>query len=240
MVAEASVRHLIAEACRILAHAGLADDILGHVSLRTANGLAVRCRGEKEAGLLFTQPRDVHEVTPLAVLPPDYQAPNELPIHTEILAARPDVQAVVHAHPPFVVAADLAGIALRPVIGAYNIPAMRLAAERIPIYGRSVLISTAELGRDLAQALGSAPAVLLRGHGIVTVGATVQEAVVRALNIEILAKMLVRASARGTVDYEVDIDDRATMPDLGTVFNDLYVWQYQRERLRHSGLAISV
>ena len=75
-----------------------------------------------------------------AGLPDGYAPPSELPIHAETLRRRPEVNAVVHAHAPSVVMADLAGLALRPIVGAYNIPAMRLALDGIPVYPRAVLI----------------------------------------------------------------------------------------------------
>ncbi len=142
------LRREVALACRVLARAGLAADVLGHVSVRAEGGLLVRCRGQEEHGLLFTTADDVHFVgldggaglDGRASLPDGYAVPGELAIHTETLRARPDVQAVVHAHPPALVAADLAGLALRPVIGAYNIPAARMAREGIPVYPRGVLI----------------------------------------------------------------------------------------------------
>ncbi|WP_374205008.1 class II aldolase/adducin family protein [Pseudonocardia sp. WMMC193] len=57
-----------------------------------------------------------------------YSPPNEMPLHTEVLRRRPDVDAVLHAHPPELVAADLAGIHIRPIVGAFDIPGTRLAA----------------------------------------------------------------------------------------------------------------
>ncbi|MHA7241288.1 class II aldolase/adducin family protein [Arthrobacter sp. TMS1-12-1] len=234
-----SVQVRLAEACRIIAHEGLAEDILGHVSLRTGSGIAVRCRGPKEKGLLFTLPEDICEVVAGQEIRSGYRTPNELPIHAEILAERSDVQSVVHAHAPSVVAANLAGIDLAPSIGAYNIPAMRMAANRIPVYERSLLINTDDLGREVAATLGDAPALVLKGHGIVTVGATLEEAVVRALNVEILAKTLLSASARGPVDYVVCEEDMALMPDLGSEFNDVYVWQHQIAKLAYAGLSVA-
>lgn len=239
MTLDTGTRVLLAEACRIIANAGLAEDILGHVSLRTDDGIAIRCRGPQENGLLFTTPDDIHEVASGVELESGYQAPNELPIHSEVMRARSDVKVVVHAHAPFVIAADLAGIELRPVVGAYNMPAMRMAAEGIPTYPRSVLINTDELGREVAAALGDSSVLVLRGHGVVTVGETVEQAVVRAINLEILARMLVHASSRGPIGYEVSPEEQALMPDLGAGFNDGFVWRYQQSRLRLSGLALA-
>ncbi|WP_329457217.1 class II aldolase/adducin family protein [Streptomyces sp. NBC_01497] len=232
---------VIALGCRILAFQGLAEDILGHISLRDADApdtLHIRCRGPRERGLLFTERADVHRVPldgPASGLPEGTKAPNELPIHQEVLKARPDVRAVVHVHPPSVVAADLGGLALRPIVGAYNIPAMRMALGGIPVYPRGVLITRPELGREVATALGDRPACVLRGHGIVATGATVQEAVVRALNLDALAKITLAANAHG-VPPVLPEEDIAELPDLGGGFNDDLVWRTNVAKMHHAGL----
>jgi len=143
----AEQRNAIALACRVLAGRGLADGILGHISLRMAeNALLVRCRGPQERGLAFTEAGDIRLVdldgNPAAdgELDGGYTVPNELPLHTELLRRRPDINAVVHAHPPQVVAADLAGLTVRPIVGAFDIPGTRLAAGGVPVYPRAVLV----------------------------------------------------------------------------------------------------
>ena len=92
-----------------------------------------------------------------------------------VLAAHPDVDCVVHAHPPDVVVASLAGFALEPIFGAYDIPAARLAAAGISVHPRSVLIRTGELAAEMVASLGDAAAVVLKGHGIVTTGTDVAD-----------------------------------------------------------------
>lgn len=241
-VEQSESTRMIALACRILAHQGLAEDVLGHVSVRIGTDrLLVRCRGPQERGLLFTTERDVHDVAldhadnPVD-LPDGYQAPNELPIHTEVLRARPDVAAVVHVHPPAVVAADLAGVALRPIVGAYNIPALRMAHEGIPVYPRGGLIRRPDLGARMAETLGDKEVCLLRAHGIVTVGESVEQAVVRALNVDALARLTMRIGATATDIPGLAEEDIAELPDLGSAFNDGHVWRHHLARLRHAGL----
>lgn len=232
---------VLAEACRILARAGLAEDILGHVSARSpeGGGVLVRSRSPQERGLLFTTPADIHEVGAKDdALPQGYRAPNEFPIHSQVLKVRPDAAAVVHAHSPAVVACELAGLDLRPIVGAYNIPAMRMASEGIPVYPRGLLINNDSLGAEVAAALGDRPACVLRGHGVVTVGESVEQAVVRALNLEILARMTLDADRPGVVPPVIPEEDIRAMPDLGSTFNDLYVWQYQVARLELAGLGL--
>jgi ribulose-5-phosphate 4-epimerase/fuculose-1-phosphate aldolase len=241
VTAEDAPERIIALACRLLAHRGLAEDILGHVSVRHGDdALYVRCRGPRERGLLFTDPADVHLVRLDGdpVVPDGYQAPNELPIHREVLRARPDVEAVVHVHPPAVVAADLAGLTLAPIVGAYNIPAMRMALDGIPVYPRAVLIRNPGLGKEVAAALGDRPVCVLRGHGIVAVGVTVQQAVVRALNITTLASITLQASQHGHTPPVLAAEDVAELPDLGSAFNDEMVWRSYLARLELAGLGL--
>jgi ribulose-5-phosphate 4-epimerase/fuculose-1-phosphate aldolase len=244
------VRREIAEACRVLAYAGLAADVLGHVSVRFGtDALLVRCRGPRESGLLFTTAEDVHLVGldwpeagsrpgRAADLPPGYAPPSELPIHAETLRARPDVNAVVHAHPPAVVAADLAGLALRPVFGAYNIPAMRMASDGIPVYPRGVLIRRADIAAEMLAAMGDAPVCVLRGHGVTTTGASVAEAVVAALNLDSLARMILSAAQAGGYPADLPEADVAELPDLGATLNTENVWRYHLARLAHAGLGL--
>jgi len=237
----ARLRREIALACRVLAHEGLAADVLGHVSVRIGtDAMLIRCRGPQERGLLFTEPGDVHIVGlgGPATLPPGYSAPTELPIHAETLRARPEVAAVVHAHPPGVVTANIAGLPLRPVIGAYNIPAMRMASEGIPVYPRGVLIRRADLAAEMLAAMGDAPVCVLRGHGVTITGASIAEATIRALNMEALARIILSAAQAGGRLAELPPADIAELPDLGATLNTENVWRYHLARLTHAGLGL--
>lgn len=238
----AELRRTVARACRILALHGLAEDVLGHVSVRAGPGeLLVRCRGPQERGLLFTTPADVHLVRldgGSADLPGGYAVPSELPIHAEVLRHRRDVQSVVHAHAPSVVMADLAGLKLRPIIGSYNIPAMRLALRGIPVYPRAVLIRRPELAAEMLAAMGEAPACVLRGHGVTTTGGSIAGAVIRALNLESLARITLGVAQAGGRPDDLPADDIAELPDLGATLNEDHLWRYHLARLEHAGLAV--
>ena len=239
-----AARLLVAHACRILGARGLAEDVLGHVSLRTGpDRLLVRCRGPQEEGLLFTRPDDVREVdldghgAELG----EWAVPNELPIHAEVLRARPDVDAVVHCHPPSVLIAGLEGVPLRPVFGAYSIPAARLALDGVPVYPRSVLVRRPELGREVAAALGDKSVLVMRGHGITAVGSgehAVEQAIGRALAVDVLARVSVESARLGGRTAELTAEDVAELPDLGGDFNDVMLFRHHLARLRHEGLLL--
>jgi len=233
------LRREVALACRVLAHAGLVADVLGHVSVRIgADALLVRCRGPQEKGLLFTTPDDIglFRLNGSVALADGYAAPSELPIHAETMRARPEVAAVVHAHPPAIVTADLAGLKLRPVVGAYNIPAMAMARDGIPVYPRAVLVRTANLAAEMLAAMGSAPVCVLRGHGVTTTGSSVPAAVVRALNLDALAKVVLAAAQAGGHPADLPAADLAELPDLGAVLDTESVWRYHLARLALAGL----
>lgn len=232
-------RHLVARACRILAHEGLVDTVLGHVSYRVDDlRMLIRCRGPHERGLIFTVPDDIRLVDldgDWAEPPEGYSVPNELPIHGEVLRQRPELKSVVHGHPPAVVACGIMEIPLRPIFGAFNIPALRMALAGVPVYPRSVLIRRPDLAREMVAAMQDKPYCLLKGHGM-TVGApSVEQAVVAALNLNALAVMNLEVTRTGRPAADVPPQDLAELPDLGSAFNDQSVWRYYAARAERAG-----
>ncbi len=238
----AAGRALVADACRVLATEGLVDEVLGHVSMRVGErSLLVRCRGPEEHGLLFSAAGDVR----LVELDGDevrlgegegeggFRVPVELPIHTEVLRARPEVGAVVHAHPPEVVLCSILGLEYRPVFGAFNIPAMRLAGS-VPTFDFAGLVRSTRRAREMVAVLGDSPVCVLRGHGLTAVGATVEQAVVRAINFVALARMTAAVAATGRPARDIDERDLADLPDLGSAFNDDQVWRYYLAKARQN------
>lgn len=223
-----------------MAHRGLVENILGHISLRVDGGRAlVRCRGPVERGLCFTALTDVRMVDlgsgdVLDDPAGEYATPSELPIHTSVLAAHPEVDCVVHAHPPDVVVASLAGFALEPIFGAYDIPAARLASAGIPVHPRSLLIRTDELAAEMVTSLGDSPALVLKGHGVVTTGSDVADAVLRALQVDTLARLHLRVRAAGTTPEAIPDADLAELPDLGSAFNRETLWRHHLGALEQS------
>jgi len=145
----------------------------------------------------------------------------------------------VHAHPPDVVVASLAGFALEPIFGAYDIPAAHLAAAGIPVHPRSVLIRTDELAAEMVASLGDASALVLQGHGVVTTGADVADAVLRALQVDTLARMHLRVRAAGATPKAIPENDLAELPDLGSAFNRETLWRHHLAALEQDGRGLS-
>jgi ribulose-5-phosphate 4-epimerase/fuculose-1-phosphate aldolase len=230
-------RALVAQGCRVAAARGLVDGILGHLSLRIDDErLLIRCRSDTDTGVAFTRASDVRLITFDGTAGATgeldgYRVPNELPIHVETLRANPDYQAVAHLHPPAVVAADLAGIEIRPIYGAYDIPGAWLARGGVPVYQRAVLIRNSALGKDMVAAMRGRPVVICRGHGITSAAATVEQAVLQAISVDALARMSLRVRSAGGTLADIDDSDWDDLPDLGAAFTAEAAWRHEVARL---------
>ena len=200
----------VALSCRILAKLGMFKETTGHVSARLGDRhMLIRGRGPKETGLLFTRPSDIivadldgRNLDRKAGLKP----PNEAVIHGEIYKARVNACAVVHAHPPAVVLCSVAGIELRPIYGGYDPSSLRLALSGIPVYPSSLTLKTVEQVRAMQQVMGEQDICVLRGHGLIAVGESVEQATITAIKVDALAKMNLQAASIGRVQAIPDED----------------------------------
>ncbi|WP_028658697.1 class II aldolase/adducin family protein [Nocardioides insulae] len=236
------LRAEVADGCRVLAARNLAPGFLGHISVRIDEyRLLVRCRGRNERGLAYTTAGDVRLVDTEG-RPGErgeldgYTVPFELPLHTAVLRHRADVDVVVHAHPRDVVIADLAGLPILPIVGAYDIPGAVLAAGGVPVFPRSALISTTDLGAAVAATLADRPVVVMRGHGLTSTGSSIAEAVLRAQAVATLADLSLRIVAAGGEPTPIGPEELDALPDLGVALNTETAWRHELARLAEPGL----
>ena len=143
-----------------MAAEGLVAGTEGNASAR-ADGLVAISPTGLSYGVL--RPEAVALVEPDGTLVEGPAPSVELPMHLAVLAARPDVGAVVHTHSPHATA--------RPAVPV---------AE-----GRS---GTAELGPAVVAALGAGDAVVIRAHGPVCVGRDLAAALACAVELEEAAR----------------------------------------------------
>jgi len=172
-------RRKLAQACRILFMEGLADYNLGHASFRVPG---------KEIVYIKPQGLGLEEVTPADLIVIDFDARKiagdhpahgENPIHTGIYKAREDVGSVVHVHPLLTTAFSSSLAALRPM----NQEGV-IFPRGVSVFESPELIADAEQARQLVRTLGCENAVILRNHGVVTVGPRIEEACLNALFLE--------------------------------------------------------
>ena len=119
---------------------------------------------------------------------------SELDLHLRILNRRPDVGAVVHAHPPTATAFAVAGEGFDKFV----LPELILLFGRVPLvpYGTP---GTPELGDRVEPYIDRYDGLLLANHGAVTVGSTLELAWIRMESLEHAARILFAARALGRV-----------------------------------------
>jgi L-fuculose-phosphate aldolase len=113
---------------------------------------------------------------------------SELDLHLRILRHRPDVHAVVHAHPPTATGFAVAGEA----IPGNLLPELDFVVGPVPLvpYGKA---GTPELGDRVVPYLKEHNGLLLAKHGAVTMGSTLDEAWIRMETLEHSARIIVAA-----------------------------------------------
>lgn len=185
------LRIKVAQCCRMLERMGLID-YSGHVSARVpgTDRILINPRDQSRVGL---HPQHIIEVSlDGKLLAGDGKPPAEVFVHTEAYKARPDVRSVAHVHSPMSITLTVAGLPFMPVIyhGA-------LFAKGVPLYDDSRHVNSAERGAALARTLGSCRAALIRGHGAIVVGDSVEGVFYTAVYMEDNATKLYQASLLG-------------------------------------------
>lgn len=240
-----SLRNDVVEACRVLARNGLVREIFGHVSARIpgTDEIVIRCRRPDDPGVENTELVDIRRVNLEGngpELTDGYRLPGEFSIHSEIYRARPEIGAVVHGHPRSSLLLGIAGVELEPIFGAYDPAALELAEQRVPVFPRSVLVSTPELGRQLVAAMGDARVCVMAGHGIATVGTDVADAAVSAIKLETLAEVTLEVYALGRTPKRLsqqDVDETLAFVNTHSPRTVLdWTWSFYR-RTASDGLA---
>jgi L-fuculose-phosphate aldolase len=184
----AAIRRAIVRACRRLDAKGLVAGAEGNVSARVGSGMLITPAGWVKAEVTvasLTDPRRASRA---------YTPSSEWRMHHAIYDARPDVMAVVHAHPPFATGFAVAHVDLR-LAGLAELAGVIGPVPRVPYHPPG----SASLGAAVAVGLADADACLLANHGAVTVGRTVTEALSRMESLEQGARILVTAHILGGV-----------------------------------------
>jgi L-fuculose-phosphate aldolase len=166
-----ALREKLIHAGRVLVDEGQGDYVWGHISVRLPDG----------SGRFLMKPGCIglEELTQDNIITCDIEGErvagtwprhNEVYIHSEVMRARPDINAVVHTHPEYAVAFSSLG---RPLAAISNDGTMFSAG--VPIFSETTdLITDQPRGRAVAKSLGSGNVLILRNHGIVAAGRSIE------------------------------------------------------------------
>jgi L-ribulose-5-phosphate 4-epimerase len=188
----------------------------GNVSARDPDsGLVVI----KPSGVLYEELQPDHHVVLTLdgeLVEGDLKPSSDTASHLYIYRHRPDVYGVVHTHSPYATAFAAVGrsipVCLTAIADEFGGP--------IPCAGFA-LIGGEEIGEQVVKHIGNSPAVLLRQHGVFTVGGSVEAAVKSAVMVEDIARTVWLAMQLGQPE-EIP-------PDLVAKLHDRYTNVYGQQ-----------
>lgn len=167
----------------------------GNVSLLDADGDLWITPARVDKGSLAR--RDIVRVLPDGGADGLHPPSSELPFHRAIYSMRPDLRAIVHAHPVALVAFSI----IRRVPDTRLFPQARHICGE-PGFAPYALPGSAALGGSIAAAFaGGARCVIMENHGVVVGGANPTEAFQRFEALEFAAKTIIKAAALGGARY---------------------------------------
>ena len=203
MNASAAISELVI-ANRVVSHLRLVDSF-GHVTVRNPENPARFFMSRARAPGLVTKD-DILEFD-LDSIPVDLrgQRPySERFIHGCLYKSRPDVMAICHNH-----AHELLPLAVTKTVMRPALHTAAVIGQEVPVWDirdqfgdTNMLVTSNEMGDSLAAAVGKGKAALMRGHGSVVVGATVQDAVFSTFYLRLNAEVMIKAMSMGeTITY---------------------------------------
>lgn len=204
-----ALREQVVVGARVIAYEGYADLTVGHISVcdRERGVMYIKRKGPAMSEL---EPSDVlvHPIEDDELLKQVPDMHFEAVMHTAVYRQRPDVNSVIHSHPPFATA--LGTTNGRVEMLAHD--AMLFAEHGVPSFREHKLITDTESAEEMARALGPSRALLLRGHGVLVVGEDVRWAVQASLSLERAIKIQMIARMLGTVEPIPDDVAKAFFP----------------------------
>lgn len=186
-------RHQLVEILTRIYEQGLTTTSGGNLSIHDEEGNLWITPASIDKGALV--PEDIVCIRPDGTVEGRHRPSSEYPFHRMIYAARPDLHALVHAHPPALVSFSI----------VRKLPDTRINPQSRDIcgevgYAPYALPGSEALGEQIATAFaGGSNAVLLENHGIVTGGVDLLDAFQRFETLEYCAQINIRAAAFG--DY---------------------------------------
>jgi L-fuculose-phosphate aldolase len=188
--AEYALRREIVASCLVLERKGINQGTSGNVSVRWDGGILVTPSGLSYDTLA---PEEVVYVEWDGTAHGPHNPSSEWRFHRDILRERPDLHAVVHAHPPYCTAHAIVGHdipAVHYMIAAAGGPTIRCAPYHT--------FGTDELSQAAVEALRDRTACLLANHGLIACGPTLRRALWLAGEVETLARQYALSLQIGT------------------------------------------
>ncbi len=199
---ERSLRLEIIKVCRKLESQGLIAASDGNVSCRTGGDCMLITPSGVSKGDI--EPEEIAKTSMQGNLLEGPMRPsNEIRMHLHVYRMRPDVSAIVHAHPPVATAFTLAGFPFN----SKTLPEVWFMLGKVPVAPYATP-STDEVPQSIEPYVMDSRAILLKRHGALTFGGSLMEACMRMEKLEHCAKTLFYASMLEDGKVPVPLTDK--------------------------------
>ena len=177
-------RRALVEACKALNARGLSQGTSGNVSIRVGNTMLISPSATPYDSMT---PETVAAMDLSGEMTGNWEGPlkpsTEWRIHWLLLKSRPEISAIVHAHPPHCTALAI----LRKPIPACHYMVAAFGGSDVRCAGYDTF-GTEKLARMAVTAMKERTACLLANHGMITAGESIEKAMWRAVELETLAQ----------------------------------------------------
>lgn len=173
-------RQSIIDACLRMNQLGINQGTSGNISVRHDGGLLIT---PTSVPYEMIRPEQIVYMELDGSHDPAQRPSSEWRFHLDILRARPDTNAVVHAHPPYATTLAIMGLEIPPI--HYMIACAGGDTIRCAPYAT---FGTQELSQHAVSALEDRLACLLEHHGMIAVGTSLSKAMWLAVEVETLAR----------------------------------------------------
>ena len=226
------LRKKLAMSSRMLFNAGLVD-YSGHISVRIPG-----------SDHLLILPHPVSRATvsadDLVITDFDgthvegkYRPPSEVFMHARAYKARRDIQSVAHLHNHMVAVLSMVD---KPFYPASSNPGAFFGSGALPVYMDPALIQSIEQGDAVAQTLGNGEAVMLRGHGSMVVGQSIEWVFAGCVDLEEAASRFYKASLLGPVRIYNEDETQRVMKGRRKDPVVQKVWDHNAAKTKLAGL----
>lgn len=182
-------------ACHILDHQGVMDE-LGHFSVRCPDGSGILINGKVSPGQVSVEDIVLLDLSGTK-LDGDREPASESPLHLAVYQRRPDVMAIAHTHSTMINILSIADIALRPVENQ----GASILSFKTPVFEHYGLIDCFDIAHGVADALGNHNICILKSHGNIVVGESIEKVCVDTIWAEKAASYQYHALLLGTPQY---------------------------------------
>lgn len=189
---EEKQRKEICETMRKLYERNLISSVGGNASiiLRKKSAILITPSGSNKKELV---PKDIVKINMNGVVLGKGKSSSEIINHTEIYKKRTDINAIVHAHPPFFTGIASSGYTPKAITPEQTLLANNLTVIDFVVPGKDSVIS-------LTKALEKSNVVIIKNHGVFSVGKDLMECFVRIEILEEVGKMVFAGKLFGGIN----------------------------------------